>query len=399
MNPSVHPALASSSTKPTHIAVLADLCALPHRGTGTSGERQALEILERHLKSLGADTEQQQFRTQKTYLTTLNWILGSMVAGLLLAPYWGLGAALLALAGAISGWLYFDWRRSPALLLPPQVWAANLLGRLNRQETKKRLILMAHFDTAPISAFYRPALVRRFKSSLLTALSLMALAAFVVVLALFVRSPAIDAFRYLLALYFVGQGIIAWADFLRFGYSNGASDNATGVATAISLFERLARNPIPGWRIDILLTSAEEVGMIGARAFYQARKTELSQGVYLLNFDTVAAGHLRLFTRTGILSSIRYQNPLVEAAKAVASSDPRFSTVEPAEWTTGDFDTACFARGGVPCLTIGSLDESGGMPHLHRPEDTLEKVNTSQVEEAIHFAEATIRRLAGMELR
>jgi hypothetical protein len=164
--------------------------------------------------------------------------------------------------------MFFDWRRSPALLLPPQVWAANLLGRLNRQGAKKRLILMAHLDTAPISAFYRPALIRRFKSSLLATLVLMALAPLLVVLATFVRSPAIDALRYLLALYFVGQGIIAWADFLRFGYSNGASDNATGVATAIGVLERLARSPIPDWEIDVLLTSAEEVGMIGARAFW-----------------------------------------------------------------------------------------------------------------------------------
>jgi hypothetical protein len=235
---------------------------------GTPGEQQAREILEPHLKSFGADTERQPFRTQKTYLTTLNWILGGIVVGLLLVPYWGLGATLLVLAGAVSGWMFFDWRRSPALLLPPQVWAANLLGRLNRQGAKKRLILMAHLDTAPISAFYRPALIRRFKSSLLATLVLMALAPLLVVLATFVRSPAIDALRYLLALYFVGQGIIAWADFLRFGYSNGASDNATGVATAIGVLERLARSPIPDWEIDVLLTSAEEVGMIGARAFW-----------------------------------------------------------------------------------------------------------------------------------
>jgi hypothetical protein len=397
MNPSIQPAIQSTRTNSLYLTVLADLCALPHRGVGTAGERQALEILERHLKSLGADTERQPFRTQKTYLTTLNWILGSIVVGLLLVPYWGLGAALLVLAGAISGWLYFDWRLSPALLLPPQVSAANLLGRQNSQGAKKRLILMAHFDTAPISAFYRPALVRRFKSALLTALVLMALATFVAVMTVFVQSPVIDTLRYLLALYFVGQGIIAWADFLRFGYSNGASDNATGVATALGVFERLARSPIPGWEIDALLTSAEEVGMIGARAFYEARKTELRSDVYVLNFDTVAAAHLRLFTRTGILSSIRYQNPLLEAAKAAASSDPRFSTVQSAEWTTGDFDTACFARGGVPCLTIGSLDESGGMPHLHRPEDTLGNVDTSHVEQAINFAEETIRRLAALE--
>jgi len=391
--------METSATKPAYLAVMAGLCALPHRGVGTSEERQALALLERHLKSLGANTERQPFRTQKTYLTTLNWILGSIVVGLLLVPDLGFWAVLLVVTGTISGWLFFDWRLSPALLLPPQVWAANLRGWLKSQEAKKRLILMAHFDTAPISVFYRPALVRRFKSSLLTALILMVLGSLLVILATFVRSTATDVFRYLLALYFTGQGIIAWADFLRFGYSNGASDNATGVAAALGVFERLAKNPIPGWEIDVLLTSAEEVGMVGARAFYEAHKTELGSNVFVLNFDTLTAGQLRLFTRTGMLSIIRYQNSLVESAKQVASTDPRFSTVRTAEWATGDFDSACFARGGVPSLTIGSLSQSGCMPYIHRPEDTLANLDTSLIEQAVTFAEATVRRLASSELR
>jgi hypothetical protein len=398
MNPSFQAAMESKSTKPLYLSVLADLCALPHRGVGTAGERRALEILERHLESLGANTERQSFRTPKTYLTTLNWILGSIVAGLLPVPYWSLGAPLLVLAGAISGWLFFDWRVSPASLMPPQVRGTNLLGRLNSQGAKRRLILMAHFDTAPISAFYRPALVRRFKSSLLTALVLMGLASLLVVLAVFVRSTVLDALRCLLALYFAGQGVIAWVDFLRFGYSNGAADNATGVAAALGVFERLASSPLPSWQIDVLLTSAEEVGMVGARAFYKAHKTELGSDVYVLNFDTLTAGNLRLFTRTGIISTIRYENPLVEAATGIVSSDTRFSTVQSAEWTTGDFDTACFARGGVPSLTIGSLDDCGGMPRIHRPEDTLINVDTSLVEQAVTFADATVRRLAASEL-
>lgn len=390
--------LESATAKSTHRAVLADLCAIPHRGAGTTGEQQALEILERHLQSLGASSERQPFRTPKTYLTTVGWFLGSIIGGLLLAPYWGLWAALLTVAGTISGWLYFDWRLSPVSLLPPQVWATNLFGRLSTGGGKHRLILMAHFDTAPISALYRPALIGRFKSSLLTALVLMALASLLVVLALFVRSTVIDVLRYLLAFYFVGQFVIASVDFLRFGYSNGASDNATGVAAACGVFERLACNPIPGWQVDVLLTSAEEAGMVGARAFFQACKKELASNSYVLNFDYLGTGHLAVFTRTGLISGIRYENLLTEAAKAVAANDARFSTARTATWSTGDFDTACFARGGIPSLTVGALDEYGEMPHLHRPEDTLENVDTSVVERAIDFGEATVRRLAASEL-
>jgi hypothetical protein len=40
----------------------------------------------------------------------LSWILGGLVVRLLLIPYVGLATALLMVAGAFPGWLFFDWR-------------------------------------------------------------------------------------------------------------------------------------------------------------------------------------------------------------------------------------------------------------------------------------------------
>ena len=62
--------------------------------------------------------------------------------------------------------------------------------------------------------------------------------------------------------------------------SRGARDNASGVATVLSAVERLA----PGTPIGVVLTSAEELGLAGARAW--ARVPGRAPGV-AINVDTV----------------------------------------------------------------------------------------------------------------
>ena len=46
--------------------VVQELVALPHRGATTAQERSAADMLERHLRELGASVERQSFRTPKT---------------------------------------------------------------------------------------------------------------------------------------------------------------------------------------------------------------------------------------------------------------------------------------------------------------------------------------------
>lgn len=69
---------------------------------------------------------------------------------------------------------------------------------------------------------------------------------------------------------------------------NGAVDNASGVAVILELARRLATTGPHDRDIYVLATSAEESGLLGAKAFIEAPPMPLDTIVAAFNFDTVA---------------------------------------------------------------------------------------------------------------
>ncbi len=378
--------------------IVRELTALPHRGATTDEERRAADILEQRLKQLGATVERQLFRTPKTYISEVWWLVGGLALGLLLVPIWPWPSVQLVAAFAALAIHYFDWQASPISTLPPQATSQNVIARVPAEgKTDKKLVLMAHYDSAPVSMLYVPSMVKGFRQSLRVSRRLMILAVVVALLDVMgIGQPLVGLARWLLVVYFLGQGLMSSIDYLRFGFTNGAADNATGVAVAIATAERLWHNPIPGWEVEVVLTGAEEANLKGSRAYYVAHQKQLDpQHAYVLNFDNLGAGQLKVITRTGSFRDVVYDNALVDAALETAADEPQFEGVKPGVWHTGDFDSIWFARAGIPSLTLSAQDEEGNIPNLHRPTDTIENVDEALPRFAVDFAEATIRRLAG----
>ena len=251
---------------------------------------------------------------------------------------------------------------------------------------------MAHYDTAPISFLYTPNMVGSFRQSLIIN-QFIILASFLI--SLFYSMAHHELLGYLLWLlsaYFIVQLVIASVDFFRFGYSHGASDNATGVAAAVVTFHRMKEQNLDHVAVDVLLTGAEEVGMIGAKAFYEKHKSEL-EGTHVINFDTLGNGSLRIITETGSFTSIKYENILSQIGQDIIATDPDLSHVTTGVWHTADFDSVWFNRGGVPALTLAALDENGLMPNIHRETDTLDTVDFKPMHDAIALASAMILKL------
>lgn len=388
------------------MAIVRELAALPHRGATTAYEKQAADMLASTLQSLGASVDRQHFLTSKTYISQVWWLLVAMSLTLILTPYISWLALVINLLIAYIGLWHFDWRSSPLSLLPPRADSQNILGKdphsvhqdqQKRPDLKKRkMILMAHYDSAPISLLYHPLLVKNFRQSLLISLGLMQLAVVITLLEVLGVGGHITSWaRWLLVLYFMLQGIMLSIDYFRYGFSNGAADNATGVAAALATAQRLWRNPIPGWQVDVVLTSAEEVVMAGARHYYFANRDRLDpRTTYVVNFDNLGKGDVKIITRTGSMTTVVYDNAIVDAALQTAAFDPKFQHIKPGAWHTADFDSIWFAREGLPSMTLSAQDEHGRIPNLHRPGDTIDNVDENVVLCAIDFAQATIRRLA-----
>ncbi len=71
---------------------------------------------------------------------------------------------------------------------------------------------------------------------------------------------------------------------------NGAVDNASGLALMIELTRRLAKGKPLERDVYVLATTAEEWGLLGARAFAEEPPIPLDNFVAAFNFDTVAIG-------------------------------------------------------------------------------------------------------------
>ena len=89
-------------------------------------------------------------------------------------------------------------------------------------------------------------------------------------------------------------GVFALIDIELSPIVPGANDNASGVATALSLAAELKAEPPSNLDVWIVLTGGEECLMQGMRSFVRAHRGELDRSsTYVLNLDSVGAGDVR----------------------------------------------------------------------------------------------------------
>lgn len=370
--------------------IVQKLASFKHRGTATEAEPLVLEFLSSLFPE--KQVKKQAFKTPKTYISVVWWLIGGLSLGLLFLltfPFVGVVLTFLFVTMAL---LYFNWYASPVTSFPPQVISHNLIIKKpsEPQNSKKKVILMAHWDTAPISLLYTPQMVGNFRQSLKMSLILMVLAETVAIIHFFFENQITYWLAIGLAVYFIIQGITATIDFFRLGYSNGASDNATGVAAAIETANQIWEFKNNEIDVELVITGAEEVGMIGARAYFLANQKNFTKDDILINFDTLGNGDLKVITQTGSWSNIVYENDLVKKMTQIISSKPEFSNITTGAWHTADFDSVWFQRAEIPSVTLAALDKNGRMPNIHRPTDTLENVDFKPMNDAIKLAVETV---------
>jgi hypothetical protein len=295
-------------------------------------------------------------------------------------------------------WRYFNWQYSFATRFPIQHTACNVIGQWPAREeggsvgSVRKVILMAHYDTAPVSLLYSPKQQASFRTSLIVSLGLMIMAGMVATCEVFGAAlPYTTYLRYGLMVYFVVQALTGTIGYWLKGYTNGASDNATGVGAALATADRLRH--IPNLDVEVVLTSAEEVGMIGGYYYVQAHKREWKRDQTMaINFDTLGTGRLTIVEQTGTVEVINYKNEPTQLARALVRSDAFKERAQMGRWHTADFDSVWFVRNNIPVLALCALDGNGRMPRIHQPDDTLSHVDLKPVHTAVDFAEAVVMK-------
>ena len=333
---------------------MTDVLALA-REAGTPGAASARDLVAAHLEALGYRVERQRFAFVPSSLNGFP-VFGAGLGGLALlllplltaegAPGWAalvvLAAGLLLLTvlavGIGLGWLPLGGGLRED---------ANLIA--TRGDLPIRRWIVAHLDTKAQVQSMAGRLVAVWVIGLaiaaMLALSLVRLRGVVSV-----PTAGTGAAIAVLAGALAGRGRLR-------GTTPGARDNGSGVAGVLAAAEALT-DPATG----ILITGAEEFGLVGARVFAVQRADRLREAV-VLNLDTIdQEGELALVSHDGRGAALaRSEAPRL----AAAGLPPRLRRLPIGILT----DSLPFARAGVPALTIGRLTWRT-LRTIHTPRDT-----------------------------
>jgi acetylornithine deacetylase/succinyl-diaminopimelate desuccinylase-like protein len=158
----------------------------------------------------------------------------------------------------------------------------------------------------------------------------------------------------------------------------GASDNASGAAVAMQLAAECSASPLPHTEVDVLITSCEESGLLGAQEYARRHRLRAAETTFI-NFDTVGGpAPLTYILREGSATVNRpASDRLIRMLDAIAQRRPDLG-LEPARTTPGlPTDATPMRARGWEAVTL--LAQGKTIPNYHRPTDTYENVDPATV--------------------
>ena len=165
----------------------------------------------------------------------------------------------------------------------------------------------------------------------------------------------------------------------------GADDNASGVAVMLELARVLARQPQPR-SVVFVAFSGEETGRLGSRHYVKnAAAYPVGKIIAMLNLDTVGRLGDNPVTVFGAGSAEEWVH-IFRGASHVTGVD-----VKPVGDDFGSSDQSSFIAAGVPAVQLfGSLHAD-----IHRPGDTLDKIDVSGLVKVTQLLDEAVLYLAG----
>lgn len=359
------------------VTLARELLALP-REAGTQSANQARDRIAGFLQSLGFSVEVQRFSFS--------------TAGLLALPLFGAGLGwltlleipLLAMAGAPSWSAVLVWTLGMVAVLTLSAglglgWTslggdmredANLVATRGPQV---RRWIVAHYDTKSQYHSMAGRLVAVWVA-ILASLIMSGLVLYRLWAPLPLSVMAGGAALAIVAGFLAGRGRLA-------GASPGARDNGTGLLAALVVAESV-QDP----SIGILITGAEEFGLIGSRYFAQ-RSRERLEGTEIINFDTIDdQGAWRVVVHDKDAAT------LAETAVSRLQSPP--VAVRRHRLPAGILvDSLPLSNAGAFAITIARLDW-GTLKKIHTTRDNLEGLS---LESAVRAGNVVARWLDQVE--
>ena len=148
----------------------------------------------------------------------------------------------------------------------------------------------------------------------------------------------------------------------------GANDNASGVATILTLAQHYAQKQ-PEYDMYFIAFSGEEAGLLGSTWYAEHPVVPLEQIVYLFNIDMIGDDCPEMYCEVSDAGLARYDRVIVPLS--LESWSP-FVKLQRGELAANS-DHYPFAVRGVPCIFL--MNENGSaFPYYHTPNDNLRTV-------------------------
>ncbi len=386
--------------------VLVELAAVaPTRLTGTPGERATHDAIATRLAKAGYTIARRPFRFPRHIYGSLalHFGLALLLAASPLAgvPTWA--AAIGHLVVALSFYSEAVWRRHLLRRLWPRIATENVLAtRPSVGPARRRVVLVAHVDSAFTGLMFHPALVRLIAAPPPRPLGFLRKQLALPFASLFV----------LAALELAGVGPAWWTlalcvpAFLVFALNGeivlrnrpvpGAADNLTGCAALVALAEAWAERELPDdVELVFAFTGAEEAGTGGATELARTMGWD-RETTQVLALDTLSNGTL-FALEEGELFRVPMPEALFDAAQA-AARDAGLDAPERYTIPAGATDALPFLVEGYPALALTCIDPEQHAPrNYHHPNDTVANVDPVQLRDSTRIADRLVARLLGAE--
>ena len=386
--------------------VIRELCSFENRLAGTDAERRAANRLATRLRDGGRRAEIEPTYVHPKYglVHATHCALG-FAASLLAIVQPAIGFAIV-LATAVSMYLDLNYRTYLLRRLFFRRASQNVVSPGKRADAPARVLLCAHYDAARTGAAFDPKRVAR--GARLAARLPLPIGPFrilfwslaILLPILGARMAGIDSA--LISLLQVPPtlillvGVFMLTDIELSDVVPGANDNASGVATVLSLAQELGADPPANLDVWVVLAGGEECLQEGMRSFVRTHRADLDrETTYFVNVDTVGHGNVRFETGAGWVITYPLDRRLVELCDAIATADRQDSNRYQAQplvhGLAGDSMPPRIA--GFPATAITCLNDLNYVPGYHTPSDTPDRVNPAALDRAHGFALELVRAL------
>jgi len=199
----------------------------------------------------------------------------------------------------------------------------------------------------------------------------------------------------------------------------GAQDNASGVAVLLELARTLPKLDLP-FRLRFVFFGAEELGLLGSRAYVRQHRADLRNCLFMFNMDSIGGKEIWIDMRDGVRNVVAS----ADGVRALSDGPDRLTRSADGRWTLSPKPPHNDASNVPPWLATAILDSAkdlgyqinqgrdassdhrtftdvgivatdlaiGGLK-THVPEDTPEKIDPASLEKAARIVTGTVTRV------